>query len=38
MAVSISAAWPMPTGTPVFSLIIFPYLRMSSQVSGLPPT
>ena len=38
MAVSISAACPMPTGMPVLSLIIFPYLRMSSQVSGVPPT
>ncbi len=38
MAVSSSAAWPIPTGMPVLSLIIFPYLRMSSQLSGLPPT
>ena len=37
IAVSISAASPMPTGIPVLSLIFFPPTRMSSQLSGFMP-
>ena len=36
--VSISAERPMPTGMPVFFLILAPPMRMSSQVFGLMPT